>query len=326
MIWRESKYCRSRREPIKLRQKSSNGQQFISISITVLVCIILTVIAAFLPFYLFADAPATVKRESPKSAAAAAPALQRSSMAAAAAIPAPAGELPVTEERVRFDGEGRIRGAAIEPFAIAETEITNLQYQEFVKETGARAPLNWPHRVYPPGTANEPVTMVTWQDAVDYCAWLSRKIGALVRLPTEAEWELAAGGKNGLRYPWGKEWLESAAGCTENGGLIRAVKSYPAGLSPVGAYDLAGNVWEWVADQAVDQDGRPMTRQGVLFRIAKGGAANESRDFIGTQARAALRSDEPRRYLGFRYVIIRKSQNPPASSASKQAVALNGSK
>ena len=137
---------------------------------------------------------------------------------------------------------------AVDPFFISETEVTNHQYQEFLKETNHRAPGGWKNGDFPPGAANEPVTAVTWQDAVDYCQWLSTKVGATVRLPLEAEWELAARGPQGLKYPWGNEWDDRAAASENKHGFVHAVKSYPAGRSPCGAYDMAGNVWEWVAD------------------------------------------------------------------------------
>jgi formylglycine-generating enzyme required for sulfatase activity len=70
---------------------------------------------------------------------------------------------------------------------------------------------------------------------------------------------------------------------------------------------MAGNVWEWVADEAVDENGSPLMKDGVPVRIAKGGAANEPSSFIGVQARATLLSDKPRQHLGFRYVVIRKA-------------------
>ncbi|HLM55399.1 MAG TPA: SUMF1/EgtB/PvdO family nonheme iron enzyme, partial [Pyrinomonadaceae bacterium] len=178
----------------------------------------------------------------------------------ATAATAPAGELPVPGGEVTLGGEGTgfpLKRAIVKPFLVAETETTNEQYREFLKETGHAAPSHWREGEFPPGAALEPVTGVTWQDAADYCQWLSTKLGATVRLPTEAEWELAARGPENLKYPWGNEWDQHAAASEETGGRVRAVKSYPAGRSPVGAYDMAGNVWEWVEDEATDKEGRP---------------------------------------------------------------------
>jgi formylglycine-generating enzyme required for sulfatase activity len=84
-----------------------------------------------------------------------------------------------------------------------------------------------------------------------------------MRQLAEAEEGLAARGNEGLKYPWSDEWDERAAASTETGGRVRAVKSYPAGRSPFGAYDMAGNVWEWVEDEAADGEGRPKTEGGA---------------------------------------------------------------
>jgi formylglycine-generating enzyme required for sulfatase activity len=215
--------------------------------------------------------------------------------------------LPVAEGVVLLGLSPPYRKVTAGPFAIAETEVTNEQYREFIEESGQQAPPYWQDRHYPVGTANEPVTMVTWQQAGEYCAWLSRKIEGTVRLPTEAEWELAARGENDFKYPWGNDWNERAAASVEGDGQVRAVRSYPAGRSPVGAYDLAGNVWEWVSDDVLDREGRPMIKDGSLVKIAKGGSANEPKSFIGTRARALLPADKPRRHLGFRYVVTRRN-------------------
>lgn len=222
---------------------------------------------------------------------------------------APAGELPVEGGEVMLGGEGTdipLRREIVDPFAIAETEVTNEQYQEFVKATGHKPPANWNGQDFPSGAALEPVTGVTWRDAVDYCKWLSEKIGATVELPTEAQWELAARGKEGFTYPWGNEWNDRAA---TSEGRIRPVRSYPEGKSPSGAYDMAGNVWEWVADQATDKTGKPATENGVPLRIIKGGSAEEEREYISARVRYARPADRPRHTIGFRYIVRRDIQN-----------------
>jgi toxoflavin biosynthesis protein ToxD len=221
---------------------------------------------------------------------------------------APAGELPVPGGEVALGGEGTsspLRRVIVKPFLIAETETTNEQYREYLKETGHAAPAHWKNGEFPPGAALEPVAGVTWQEASDYCKWLSGKLGAAVRLPTEAEWELAARGPQGLKYPWGNEWDERAAASTESGGRVRAVKSFPAGRSPFGAYDMAGNVWEWVEDEATDEEGRPKSEGGARLRVIRGGAATETRAFVSATARYEVREDKGSARLGFRYVVVR---------------------
>ena len=98
----------------------------------------------------------------------------------------------------------------------------------------------------------QPVVGVTWYAARAYCLWLSLLESnggnaGLYRLPTEVEWEYAAGGKESRRYPWGEEEPSSTrANYGKNEGVTTPIGRYPEGVTPEGLYDMAGNVWEWM--------------------------------------------------------------------------------
>ncbi len=138
-------------------------------------------------------------------------------------------------------------------YYIAGTPVTNAQYAAFVQATGHRAPYqsaewakpyNWTKQAPPRGKENHPVVLVSWDDAVAYCRWLG------AALPTEAEWEKAAGGADGWIYPWGNEWDAGRCNTSEGGKKgTTPVGSYPDGASPYDCLDMAGNVWEWCATQ-----------------------------------------------------------------------------
>ena len=130
-------------------------------------------------------------------------------------------------------------------FAIDRNEVTNAAYAAFVAATGHPAPefadddaLNAP---------DQPVTGVTWDDAVAYCAWAGG------RLPTEAEWEKAARGTDGQRYPWGRQYDPGVAHLAGNAPL--PVTATPGDRSPFGAINMGGNVSEWVADTRLARAG-----------------------------------------------------------------------
>lgn len=195
----------------------------------------------------------------------------------------------------------------VKPFAVAETEVTIGQFREFVEaEKNSNEALK--NFKMPAGKDDEPVTMVSWDEAKAYCDWLARKINAEVRLPTEAEWELAARGKNGFVYPWGNEWRDGAAAYKEIKGTIRPVKTTPINKSPYGAFDMAGNVWEWTADKADDKDSY----------VLKGGSFADGKANISGQARDAAPHDTRLEFIGFRYVVLRGGNAAQTQNAAQQ--------
>ena len=129
----------------------------------------------------------------------------------------------------------------LDAYYIDKNEVTNHQYQEFVKATGHARPAFWEEDRFK--APSQPIVGVSWDDAVAYCGWAGK------RLPAEAEWEKAArGGVEGRRFPWGDEGPTGKAtfGQDENTGRPTPVGQYPP--NGYGLYDMAGNVWEWCAD------------------------------------------------------------------------------
>ncbi len=155
-------------------------------------------------------------------------------------------------------------------FAIDRTEVTQAAYAMCVNAGACTPPAGGFH---PTGNCTFPVVNVDWQQASQYCAWLDR------RLPTEAEWEKAARGTDGRRYPWGDETptceLANFEGC---GGAATPVDAHDAGASPYGVLDMAGNVREWVFDSEPTKGGQPK-------RAIRGGMFNDRATHIRTTRR-----------------------------------------
>jgi formylglycine-generating enzyme required for sulfatase activity len=164
----------------------------------------------------------------------------------------------------------------VKPFFMDLTEVTCEAYDKFVKATGHRQPASWVNGTYPPGSEQRPVTGVDWYDAASYAQWIKK------RLPTEEEWEFAARGTDGRRYPWGNEWRANSANTAESGlRQVVDVGSYPNGKSPYGLLDMTGNAWEWTASDLKAYPGGqlPPYRPGLgEYKIFRGGSWRENKN------------------------------------------------
>jgi iron(II)-dependent oxidoreductase len=137
----------------------------------------------------------------------------------------------------------------LKAYRIDKYLVTNAQYARFIAATGHRPPSDWKNGKIQQGTLLYPVTLVNWYDAAAYAKWAGK------RLPTEAEWEKAARGTDGRRWPWGNEMDPARLNTYYNVGSATDVTTYANGASPYGVFDMAGNVDEWVEDDFVPYKG-----------------------------------------------------------------------
>ncbi len=220
----------------------------------------------------------------------------------------------ITRQNRWYAGE-RPRGAVeTGAYLITRTPITNAQYAAFGAATGHRAPdvdrktwegyrlvhpyertrrYAWIDRRPPKGLEQHPVVLVSHADARTYADWLSRETGRQWRLPTEIEWEKAARGTEGRRFPWGDAFDPGRLNSHDAGRFATTpVGSHPSGASPFGLLDAAGQVFEWTA-----------TAAGAGRDIVKGGSWDDKGCGV---CRAAARHSRPESLkhilIGFRLI------------------------
>ena len=180
-----------------------------------------------------------------------------------------------------------VMGAGIDIY-VSRTQVTNEQYKAFVDATGHQAPSNWVNGTYPAGEENYPVNVVSAADAEAYCSWLTANDAEnLYRLPTESEWELAAG-----HMP-----KDADFNCGVNDGRTPVEQYAKVTRGAHGAIDFWGNVWEWTSTER-NNNGTAVTL-GV-----KGGAWNTAR----TDCRTEYRDEGRDASLGYEDVGFRVIQ------------------
>lgn len=191
------------------------------------------------------------------------------------------------------------RWVYLDAFAIDRTEVTNAAFVEFVTTTGTQVrDLDLQATAERP---NDPASGIIWKHADAFCQWAGK------RLPTEAEWEKAARSADGRRYPWGDEWDPSRANTADGGpGDVMPVGSFPAGASPCGALDMAGNVAEWVTDYfdaayySYAPDYNPLGPTRVVDHVLRGGSWASPAAHALTFFRDSSHDVTPNSRVGFR--------------------------
>jgi formylglycine-generating enzyme required for sulfatase activity len=213
------------------------------------------------------------------------------------AVYIPPGEFPMGLSLYPDGDEYPQHAVYLNGFWIGKYEITNDQYRRCVDAGACKKPNKLSDN---PG--NCPVIYVNWYDAQDYARWAGG------RLPTEPEWEKAARGTDGRTYPWGDVWDPNKCNTKDGGpGELTPVGKYsPAGDSPYGVSDMAGNVWEWTSSLLKPypynpSDGREDSNSEE-DRVVRGGSKNDVADNSRSWLRYTVGPKEDRRSVGFRLI------------------------
>ena len=202
-------------------------------------------------------------------------------------------------------------------FEIASSPVTNYEYHLFVWDTGYRLPRGWGGLHYLEEEAFHPVTGISRDDGLAYCAWLGQQLARLTgearekfqyRLPTEAEWEHAARGADGRLYPWGNDfdpWRCNTADSAK-GGTTPVGYYSPSGDSPFGIEGMSGNVWEWTSSALRPYPFKPEVENGEadssLACVIRGGGWYYSHKLARCAARESALPGFVSASLGFRIV------------------------
>jgi formylglycine-generating enzyme required for sulfatase activity len=220
-----------------------------------------------------------------------------------------------TREGRWYDNEESRQDKALPGFRITRMPITNAQYAVFLRASGYPPPEvdratwesyrlvhpfartrrhAWVGATPPSGRARHPVVLVSHEDALAYADWLSRETRCLWRLPSGDEWEKAARGTGGAIFPWGDSWDPARLNSHDLGPFdTMPVGSFPAGASPFGLLDAAGQVFEWT--------NMPGSRPGT-YEVRGGSWDDKGCGVCRPAARHDRPSDIKHILIGFRLV------------------------
>ncbi len=213
----------------------------------------------------------------------------------------PAGEFIAGNDNSE-ENEKPARKVWVDAFYIDKYEITNSQFRDFVRSTNHRPPVFLYQKHL--GGNNQPVVGVSWLDAKTYAKWAGK------RLPTEAEWEKAARGTDGRKYPWGTLWDKEKTNSAETKTMQpTSVGNFSGGASPYGVMDMAGNGWEWTADWFVNNyysfapSKNPKGARFGTTRSVRGGSWIENSKMLTTTYRKGVLPTLRTSNTGFRCVM-----------------------
>jgi len=202
------------------------------------------------------------------------------------------------------NNEGRDEGpeqeVRVAPFWIDIYPVTVAEFRKYLDETGAAPPKFWRDPNF--NGPMQPVVGVSWEQARAFAQWAGKQ------LPTEEQWEFAARGKENRRYPWGN-LAPSSRLCNYNDflGMTSMVSMHDEGRTPDGIYDLAGNVFEWTADQYLPYaQKRAQIEVDEPRRAVRGGAFDSKSSALTCTARFGLFPETQANNLGFRCVATGK--------------------
>ncbi|KPA15073.1 serine/threonine protein kinase, partial [Candidatus Magnetomorum sp. HK-1] len=209
-------------------------------------------------------------------------------------------------------------------FYMDKYPVTNSMFHKFIQQTNYKTDpekkafgrvrhgskwekmkgLNWSNPVGSKDMPDDdlPVTQISWNDAKEYCQWAGKK------LPTEAQWEKSARGKDGSKYPWGNEAPDdSIANFNQFNDDLTPVKQFDKGQSFFGVFDMAGNAMEWCRDGYVEYNHRERPSNNPFekpnkYRVVKGSAYLEGPTSLRSARRQGHKPDYSNNILGFRCV------------------------